>query len=63
MILIGQYASPFVRRAAIATRLYGITIERRPWSTLADAEQIAAYNPLLGSPRRRSTVARFPSEA
>jgi glutathione S-transferase len=50
MILIGQYDSPFVRRVAIAMRLYGIDFEHRPWSTFGDAEQIAAYNPLRRVP-------------
>jgi glutathione S-transferase len=50
MILIGQYDSPFVRRVAIAMRLYGIAFEHRPWSTFGDAEKIAAYNPLRRVP-------------
>ena len=50
MILIGQYDSPFVRRVAIALRLYGLSYEHRPWSTFADAEQIAAFNPLRRVP-------------
>jgi glutathione S-transferase len=50
MILIGQYDSPFVRRVAIAMRLYGIGFEHRPWSTFGDAEKIAAYNPLRRVP-------------
>ena len=50
MILIGQYDSPFVRRVAIALRLYGLQYEHRPWSTFRDAEKIAAYNPLLRVP-------------
>lgn len=50
MILIGQYNSPFVRRVAIALRLYGLAYEHRPWSTFADAEQIAQYNPLRRVP-------------
>jgi hypothetical protein len=37
MILIGQYDSLFVRRVAIALRLY----EHRPWSTFGDSENIA----------------------
>jgi len=50
MILIGQYDSPFVRRVAIALRLYGIAYEHRPWSTFGDAERIASYNPLRRVP-------------
>ena len=50
MILIGQYDSPFVRRTAIAMRLYGLGYEHRPWSTFGDAEKIRPYNPLLRVP-------------
>lgn len=50
MILIGQYDSPFVRRVAIAMRLYGIAYEHRPWSTFGDAESIAPFNPLRRVP-------------
>jgi glutathione S-transferase len=50
MILIGQFDSPFVRRTAIAMRLYGIAFEHRPWSTFGDAEKIRPYNPLLRVP-------------
>jgi glutathione S-transferase len=50
MILIGQYDSPFVRRVAIALRLYGLASEHRPWSTFGDAEKIAPYNPLRRVP-------------
>src|SRR5947209_7324721 len=50
VILIGQYDSPFVRRVAIAMRLYGIALEHRPWSTFGDAEKIAPYNPLRRVP-------------
>ena len=46
MFLIGQYDSPFVRRVAIAMRLYGIGFEHRPWSTFGDADKIAPFNPL-----------------
>ncbi|MDR3488621.1 MAG: glutathione S-transferase family protein [Bradyrhizobium sp.] len=50
MILIGQYDSPFVRRVAIALRLYGLAFEHRPWSTFGDADKIAPFNPLRRVP-------------
>ena len=50
MFLIGQYDSPFVRRVAIALKLYGLAFEHKPWSTFGDADKIAAYNPLRRVP-------------
>lgn len=50
MFLIGQYDSPFVRRVAIAMRLYGLAFEHRPWSTFGDADKIAPFNPLRRVP-------------
>src|SRR5260370_16131213 len=50
MILIGQYDSPFVRRVAIALRLYELPFEHQPWSTFGDADKIAPYNPLRRVP-------------
>lgn len=50
MILIGQYDSPFVRRVAIALRLYGMAYEHRPWSVFSDAAEIARFNPLKRVP-------------
>ena len=50
MFLIGQYDSPFVRRTAIALRLYGLPFEHRPWSTFGDADKIAPYNSLRRVP-------------
>jgi glutathione S-transferase len=50
MILIGQYDSPFVRRVAIALRLYGLAFEHRPWSTFGEGDRIAPYNPLRRVP-------------
>ncbi len=50
MILIGHYDSPFVRRVAIALRLYGLAYEHRAWSVFAQSDEIAAYNPLKRVP-------------
>jgi len=50
MILIGQYDSPFVRRVAIAMRLYGLPFEHKPWSTFGDRDRIAEFNPLSRVP-------------
>lgn len=50
MILIGQYDSPFVRRVAVALRLYGMAYEHWPWSVFGHAEEIARYNPLRRVP-------------
>ena len=59
MILIGQYDSPFVRRVAIALRLYGLPFEHRPWSTFGDADKLAPFNPL----RRVPTLVLHDGEA
>ncbi len=50
MILIGQYDSPFVRRVAIALRLYGMAFGHRPWSVFADTGKVQAYSPLARVP-------------
>lgn len=50
MILIGMYDSPFVRRIAIAMRLYGMEFEHSPWSVFSHADRIADYNPLIRVP-------------
>jgi glutathione S-transferase len=50
MFLIGQYDSPFVRRVAIALRLYGLRFEHRPWSTFGEGDKIASFNPLRRVP-------------
>lgn len=50
MILIGQFDSPFVRRVAIALRLYDIPFEHRPWSVFGEGDRIAEFNPLRRVP-------------
>jgi len=50
MILIGHYDSPFVRRVAVALRLYGFDYEHRAWSVFGDADKIAAVSPLRRVP-------------
>lgn len=50
MILIGQYDSSFVRRVAIALKLYGLPFEHRPWSVFSDGHQIRPLNPLTRVP-------------
>jgi glutathione S-transferase len=50
MILVGQYDSPFVRRVAIAMRLYDMPFEHYPWSTFGDGEKLSRYNPLRRVP-------------
>src|SRR6201996_9707641 len=50
MFLIGQYDSPFVRRVAIALKLYGLPFDHKPWSTFGDGDQVAPFNPLRRVP-------------
>jgi glutathione S-transferase len=50
MFLIGQYDSPYVRRAGIALTLYELPFEHLPWSVFGDAEKIRAFNPLVRVP-------------
>ena len=50
MILIGQYDSSFVRRCAIAMRIYNLPFDHEPWSTFGDADKFRKYNPLTRVP-------------
>lgn len=50
MILIGQYDSSYVRRVAIAMRLYGLPFEHRPWSVFSEGDKVQAINPLMRVP-------------
>ena len=46
MILIGRYASPFVRRVGISMTLMGLAFEHRSISALTDGDKIRAHNPM-----------------
>jgi glutathione S-transferase len=48
--LIGQYDSPFVRRAGIALSHAGIGFRHLPWSAFGDARRLRAVNPLTRVP-------------
>ena len=50
VILIGQFDSPFVRRVAIAMRLYGMPFEHKPWSVFGDGEKIAKSGSATSTP-------------
>ena len=50
MILIGMLDSPYVRRAAIAGTLLGLTFEHRSISVFRHMDRFAAINPLLKAP-------------
>ena len=50
MILIGQYDSSFVRRVAVALRLYDLPFEHRPWSVFSDGGKVQSVNPLMRVP-------------
>ena len=50
MILIGQYDSPFVRRVAVALKLYGIDYRHQPWSVFGNADELGVINPLRRVP-------------
>jgi glutathione S-transferase len=50
MILIGRYASPFVRRVAVSMNLLGVPFEHKSLSTADDVSAIKAYNPMAKVP-------------
>jgi glutathione S-transferase len=45
MIRIGQFDSPFVRRVAVAMRIYWLAFRVQRWSVFGDAEKLGAINP------------------
>lgn len=50
MILVGRYASPFVRRVAVTMQWVGMKYEHKVLSTAKDAEAIKQYNPMAKVP-------------
>ncbi len=50
MILVGRYASPFVRRVAVTLQWVGMKYEHKVLSTAKDAEAIKQYNPMAKVP-------------
>jgi len=50
MILVGRYASPFVRRVAVTMQWVGMQYEHKVLSTAKDAEAIKQYNPMAKVP-------------
>ena len=50
MILVGRYASPFVRRVAVSLQWLGMPYEHKVLSTAKDVEGIKAYNPMAKVP-------------
>lgn len=50
MILVGRYASPFVRRVAVTMQWVGMKYEHQVLSTAKDAEAIKQYNPMAKVP-------------
>jgi len=50
MQLIGNFGSPYVRRAAISLRVLGLAFELRPLSVFRDFAAFAAINPAVKAP-------------
>ena len=50
MILVGRYASPFVRRVGVSLQWLGVPYEHRVLSTAKDVEAIRAFNPMAKVP-------------
>jgi len=50
MILVGRYASPFVRRVAVTMQWIGMPYEQKVLSAAKDAEAIRPYNPMVKVP-------------
>ncbi len=50
MILVGRYASPFVRRVGVTLQWLGVPYEHKVLSTAKDVEAIRAFNPMAKVP-------------
>lgn len=50
MILVGRYASPFVRRVGVTLQWLGIPYEHKVLSTAKDVEAIRVFNPMAKVP-------------
>lgn len=50
MILVGRYASPFVRRVGVSLQWLGVPYEHKVLSTAKDVEAIRAFNPMAKVP-------------
>ena len=50
MILVGRYASPFVRRVGVVLQTLGTPYEHKVLSTAKDVEAIKSYNPIAKVP-------------
>jgi glutathione S-transferase len=50
LCLIGHYDSPYVRRVGVSLSVLGLAFERRLLSVFGDADQLAAFNPLVRVP-------------
>ncbi len=50
MILVGRYASPFVRRVAVTLQWVGMPYEHKVLSTAKDGEAIKQFNPMVKVP-------------
>ncbi|MBM3597773.1 MAG: glutathione S-transferase family protein [Alphaproteobacteria bacterium] len=46
MILVGRFQSPFVRRAAVTLKHYGLNFEHKALSSMTDKDAVKTFNPL-----------------
>lgn len=46
MLLVGRYASPFVRRVGVSLKILGLGFEQKAVSTIQNRAEVEAFNPL-----------------